>query len=234
VNGDSRVIALVPARSGSKGLRDKNLAQVGGRSLLARAIETALAVAEIDRCIVSTDGQEIAHEAARLGAEVHRRTPDLATDDSPVLDTIRAVIRWLGEEDGQLVLLQPTSPLRRAEDVRRCLKALSAGADSAATFVEASLHPHRAFRLDDGEPRPFIEGVVPWLPRQQLAPPAYELTGGVYTFWINRLRKNAESVLFGTVQAILVPRSTAVDVDDATDLEIARALARDEPVTAPF
>jgi CMP-N,N'-diacetyllegionaminic acid synthase len=233
VNGDSRVVALVPARSGSKGLPDKNLAPVAGRSLLARAIETAFAVAEIDRCVVSTDGEEIAEEAARVGAEVHRRAPELATDDSPVLDTVRTVIRWLGEEGGQLVLLQPTSPLRRPRDVRRCLEALSAGADSAATFTEASLHPHQAFRLDDGAPRPFLDGVVPWRPRQRLSPPAYQLTGGVYAFWTSRLGEDADSILFGRVTAILVPRWTAVDVDDATDLEIARALVRDEQVDEP-
>lgn len=229
MNGNSRVVALVPARSGSKGMANKNLAQLGRRSLLEWAIAAARSVPEIDRCVVSTDGEEIAQAASRAGAEVHRRPAELATDSSLVLDTVREVIRWLKEDGGQMVLLEPTSPLRRPEDVRRCLQALLAGADSAATFTEASLHPHRAFRIDGDEPRPFLEGVVPWHPRQSLSPPAYQLTGGAYAFWIDRLDGDARSVLFGTVRAVLVPKRTAVDVDDIIDLEVAHALLRHEP-----
>lgn len=234
MNGDSRVVALVPARAGSKGIVQKNLRRVGDRSLLQWAIATAAGVSEIDRCVVSTDGAEIAEQARLAGADVHPRPADLSSDRSPVLDTVRDVIRWLGEGYHQMVLLEPTSPFRRPEDVRRCLRALAEGADSAATFTEASLHPHRAFRLDGDTPRPFLDGAVPWRPRQSLTPPAYQLTGGAYAFRTDRLPEDAASVLFGNIAAVVVPRSTAIDIDDATDLELANALLRVEPGPAPL
>ncbi len=226
MNRGVRVAALIPARAGSKGIRDKNLAEVGGRSLLRWAVDLALAMPEIDRCIVSTDGREIASEAARLGAEVHPRPAELAGDDAMVMDTILEVRRWhkaVGQGCEQFVLLQPTSPFRAPESVRRCLAALSEGSDSAATFAPARLHPHRAFRLEGDEPRPYLEGAVPWLPRQELRPPAYELTGGVYALWVERLPANSPSLLFGRSTAVRT-EGPLIDIDDHHDLEMANAL----------
>jgi CMP-N,N'-diacetyllegionaminic acid synthase len=226
LNGGVRVAALIPARAGSKGIRNKNLAEVRGRSLLQWAIELAQSVPEIDRCIVSTDGRDIAAVATRLGAEVHDRPEELASDDAIMIDTIVEVRHWhrkVGAPCEQFVVLQPTSPFRETGLVQRCLAALTS-ADSVATFAPAALHPHRAFEIKNDHPSPYIEGVDPWLPRQRLIPTAYQLNGYVYAFWVERLSAESSSLLFGDARAICM-EGPVIDIDDEHDLAVAEALS---------
>lgn len=220
-------VALIPARSGSKGLPGKNLLRVGGRSLIARAVDVARGIHGVDQVIVSTDGADIAQEASRHGARVHQRPPELATDNAVVADTIRHVIAEFAQQGTPLtygLLLEPTSPLRVAADVQRCLDAVRGGADSAATFTEAALHPHRAFVIEHEMARPFIEEAVAWRPRQQLQPAAYQLSGSAYAFRCDRFPADGVAVLFGQIAAVVVPRERSVDIDDATDRLVVEAL----------
>jgi CMP-N,N'-diacetyllegionaminic acid synthase len=226
---DTRVVAVVPARGGSKSIPRKNLAPLGGRPLLAWAIEVARATPTVDRVLVSTDDREIGGVAAALGAEVYWRPAALATDDAVVIDALRHLVRQLraeGEEAGILVLLEPTCPLRSVEDVERCIEFVAGGRDSAATFRTAELHPHRAWRIVDGAPRPFIDGAVPWLPRQKL-PPAFQLNGAVYAVRMDRLMDESEiGLLVGRAAAVLMPSERSIDIDTAHDLLVAEALLR--------
>ena len=223
-----RVVALVPARGGSKGIPGKNLRTVAGRSLLAWTVDLALAMPELDRCLVSTDDDEIATEARAHGAEIHRRAPHLAGDDALVIDTVRAVVDMLSDEerDGILVLLEPTSPLRHARDVQGCLDGLIAGADSSLTLATAAVHPKRTFQLEGSHLRPWLDGVDPWAPRQALTPPAYQSTGAVYAFWTRHLPPTERGIVFGRVHPVLMPRDRAIDIDDPVDLELVEALLR--------
>lgn len=221
-----RTIAIVPARAGSKGLAGKNLLCVGGMSLVARAVTVARQVTSIDEVIVSTDGEDIAVEAKRCGASVHWRPPHLAADDSPVIDTVRHVrdeLRVAGHPARYGALLEPTTPLRSVADVERCVAAVHGGADSAATFTEAAVHPHRTFALEDGVVRPYIDGAVAWLPRQALRPRAYQLSGSAYAFDLERFPDSGLSFLFGRVAPVIIPRERSIDIDDEVDLRIVEA-----------
>ena len=231
-SGTETTIALIPARAGSKGLKGKNLRTVGGISLLARAIRVAQAVDGVSRIIVSTDGPDIAEEARRYGADVHVRPADLASDRAPVIATIRHVLTEHHEQGRSPhfgLLLEPTSPLRTPQDVQRCLDAVRNGADSAATFTEAAVHPHRTFVIDDGTARPFIEGAVAWLPRQALKPEAYQLSGSAYAFRCDRFPTEGLAVLFGRIAPVVVPRERSVDIDDESDLRAVEALLAVSP-----
>ncbi|MBI3506471.1 MAG: acylneuraminate cytidylyltransferase family protein [Proteobacteria bacterium] len=225
--GGKRVVALIPARAGSKSIPRKNLVLVGGRSLLARAIDQAKGCAEVDRIVVSTDGAEIAAAARAEGAEVLDRPAHLAGDTALVIDTIRDAqirLRAAGETAAYMCLLEPTTPLRRAQDIADCLRKLDGEElDSVATFREPDLNPHRAWRIADGRPQPFIEGAIPWLPRQKL-PPAYQLSGGVYAWRIDGLPADSPGLLFGRMGAIVVDRARSIDIDEPTDLLIVEAL----------
>lgn len=163
--GGKRVVALIPARAGSKSIPRKNLALVGGRSLLGRAIDQAKGCAQIDRIVVSTDGADIAAAAREAGAEVHERPAALAGDTALVIDTIRHTQDWLraqGETAEYMCLLEPTTPLRTSEDIAACVRKIDAETlDSVATFREVDLNPHRAWRIENGAPRPFIDGAIP-------------------------------------------------------------------------
>jgi CMP-N,N'-diacetyllegionaminic acid synthase len=134
------VVALIPARGGSKGIPRKNLAPLAGRPLLAWTIDAALGSRAVTRTVVSTEDDEIAAAARELGAEVLARPPELAADETPMQPVIVHALDEL-EAPEVLVLLQPTSPLRRAEHVDEAVDLLLAtGADSVVSVVEV---PHR-------------------------------------------------------------------------------------------
>jgi N-acylneuraminate cytidylyltransferase len=228
LNGE-RVIAVVPARGGSKSVPGKNIRALGGKPLLAWSIDVARQVSEIDRIIVSTDDEPIASVGRDFGAEVYARPAHLATDEALVIDALKDLLRTLrseGEKPDWVVLLEATCPLRSVEDVRDCLKLAASGDyDSVATFKDAELNPHRAWRIVAGVPEVFIEGAIPWLPRQKL-PKAYQLNGAVYVFRADFLAQEAKSLLVGKLGAVLMPRERSHDIDDSVDFTIVEALIK--------
>jgi CMP-N,N'-diacetyllegionaminic acid synthase len=224
-----RLIAVVPARGGSKSVPGKNIRSLGGKPLLAWSIDIAKQLSEIDRIIVSTDDDQIASVGRAFGAEVYARPAHLATDEALVIDALKDLLQTLrseGEKAEWVVLLEATCPLRSLDDVRDCLKlAASGNFDSVATFKDAELNPHRAWRLVEGMPEVFIEGAIPWLPRQKL-PKAYQLNGAVYVFRAELLAQEAKSLLVGKLGAVLMPRERSHDIDDLVDFTIVEALIR--------
>jgi len=219
-----RVIAVIPARGGSKGVPHKNIVPLGGKPLIVWSIETAQTVEVIDRAIVSTDDDEIAEVALEHGAEVYRRPARLATDSALVIDALRHLIDTLkaeGESGRILVLLEPTCPFRSNADVKACIEqVIRNGKDSVATFKEAELNPHRAWTIAEGSPKHFICGANPWLPRQQL-PEAYQLNGAVYCFRTDRLSPTHQGLVFGESGAVIMPEGRSVDIDEMTDFHFA-------------
>ena len=130
------VLGLIPARGGSKGITRKNLALVGGKPLLEWTVAAARESTELTRFVVSTDDDEI---AAAAGADVLRRPAELAQDDTPMIDVVRHAVEELAPD--VVVLLQPTSPLRRAEHIDAAVRLLlDSGADSVVSVVAV---PHR-------------------------------------------------------------------------------------------
>ena len=230
LNGQ-RVIAVVPARGGSKSIPGKNIKPLLGKPLLAWSIDVAHQVTEIDRVIVSTDDPTIASVGEAFGAEIYLRPAHLATDEALVIDALKDLLHRLeleGEKPEWVVLLEPTCPLRTGEDVRKCLELISQGSyDSVATFKDADLNPHRVWRLTDGVPEVFIPGAVPWLPRQKL-PKAYQLNGAVYIFRAGLLAEEAKSLLVGRLGAVLMPRERSQDIDDHLDFMIVETLMREK------
>ncbi len=226
---EKRIIAVIPARGGSKTVPGKNIKFLDGKPLIAWSIEVARSVVEIDRVIVSTDDTAIKSVALQYGAEVYARPEHLATDEALVIDALRELITRLrieGEQAEIMVLLEPTCPLRTAGDIRDCLELIvGEGTDSVATFKKADLNPNRAWKIIDGTPEVFIPGAVPWIPRQKL-PEAYQLNGAVYAFIINRLQPDSPSLLVGKLGAVIMPSERSVDIDDELDFEIVETIIR--------
>jgi CMP-N,N'-diacetyllegionaminic acid synthase len=227
LNG-KRVIAIIPARGGSKSVPRKNIRLLAGKPLIAWSIEIAKQVEEIDRVIVSTDDAEIADIGRQYTAEVYPRPATLATDQALVIDVLKDLVSTLQAERESaeiLLLLEPTCPFRNAEDVRGCLQLLVNGeCDSAATFTDAELHPHRAWKINGHTPEVFIPEAIPWLPRQQL-PQAYQLNGAVYAVRIAGLFASQRSLLFGRVGSLKMPRLRSIDINDPIDLAVAEHIA---------
>lgn len=226
---DHHIVALIPARGGSKSIPYKNLHPLGGKPLLAWPIEVGLATSAIDRVLVSTDDARIAETARSFGAEVVDRPAELATDTALVIDVIRQVAADVargGRAIDIMVLLEATSPFRSPEMVTRCLeRMIREGLDSIATFHAAAVNPERTWRIDDGKPRPFIDGAVPWKPRQMLTP-AFQLNGAVYAFRPDRLPDNGVSLLYGRMGAEVISADDVIDIDDERDFFIADAILR--------
>ena len=225
-----QVIAVIPARGGSKGIPHKNIARLGGKPLIVWSIETARALSLVDRVIVSTDDYEIAAVARHNGAEVYRRPTRLASDSALVIDALRDLIGTLkaeGEEGRVMVLLEPTCPFRSEDDVTACIAELvRGGRDSVATFKQADLNPHRAWTIAQGSPTSFIPEANPWLPRQQL-PDAYQLNGAVYCFRADQLPAEGQGLLFGEAGAVIMPAERSVDINTRSDLLFAELMLAD-------
>ena len=144
-----RVLGLIPARGGSKGVPRKNIKLLCGKPLLEYTAQAALASRLLSRVILSTEDEEIAEAGRRCGLEVpFLRPQELAADDTPMLPVIEHAVRWVeerGERFDAICLLQPTNPLRRAEEIDGCIELLiGTGADSVVTVlpVPAEYNPH--------------------------------------------------------------------------------------------
>lgn len=209
----------------------KNVRMFAGKPLLVHSIESALGCELITKTVVTTDSSEISRIATDNGAEVVDRPHELATDNALVIDAIRHAVLTV-EAQGQTVdfilLLEPTSPFRRKEDLEECVRLLLDGqADSVATFTDAHISPNRLWRVTEALVEPFIEGAVPWLPRQQ-QPRAYELTGQIYGLSRKILfdNPNTISLLLGRARAVITPAHTALDIDTEFDFIKAEMIMR--------
>lgn len=227
--GNERVVAAIPARGGSKGVPRKNVRELGNKPLLAWSIDVAKETACIDRVVVTTDDDEIATVARDYAAEVVMRPEQLATDDALVIDAIRHLVTTLrddGEQARYLTMLEPTCPFREPEDIQASVELLATeDFDSVATFTEAELNPHRAWRIADTQPEPMVKDADPWQPRQKL-PDAYELNGGAYTFEMDALPETGPAMIFGNCGAVTMPSERSIDIDTPLDLEFARLVAK--------
>jgi CMP-N,N'-diacetyllegionaminic acid synthase len=224
IGGDS-VLALIPARGGSKGLARKNLRLLGGRPLIAWTIKAARASRCIDRVVLSTEDEEIAEVARAAGCDVPFRRPlALACDEAPVMAVIAHALDALAERYDWLVLLQPTSPLRLPEDIDGSLAlCIEREVPCCVSVCEAPKSPYWMFTTTpDGRMQPVLPPAATGQRRQDL-PAAWALNGAVYaarTSWLVR----QVSFLTPETLAYPMPKVRSVDIDDECDLAIAEAL----------
>jgi len=220
--GSRSVLALIPARGGSRGLPGKNILPVAGRPLLAFSVDAARGSRFVDRVVLSSDDEAIIAAARGCGCEVpFRRPAALATDDATTIDVVLHALDQLPGYD-VLVLLQPTSPLRNAADVdAACERFAASGAPACVSVSPVEQSPYWMFRLDDhGALRPVIESGHRFTRRQDL-PQAYALNGAIYIADVSWLRKTRTFVSPETV-AYVMPESRAIDIDTAEDFEAFR------------
>lgn len=218
------VLAVIPARGGSKGIPKKNIAPLAGRPLIAYTIEAARAARRIDRCVVSTDDAEIAAVAQQLGAEVIERPAELASDDArteaALLHAVDAVKAADGFDADIVVTLEPTSPLRTAALIDCCVESvLESDADSALTVIETR---ECLGTMRDG----YFEYLVKNQPRRrQDREPLYKESSTVYVTKTETLRRLG-SVCGERPLAIIVDPEEAIDINAPFDLVVAEAAIR--------
>jgi N-acylneuraminate cytidylyltransferase len=215
------VVALIPARGGSKRLPGKNVRLFGGRPLIAYSIALARSVSGIDRCVVSTDDKEIAEVARRWGAEVIDRPAELATDTATTASAARHAVERIvagGAVPSALVTLQPTNPLRTVEMVEEGLALFLArrpdSVVSVAPVTSKTGSVRNGFYLPD---------YIPGTRSQDLQERVHE-TGQLYVSDAALVLERGE--LFGTRMLALQadPRFASADIDTSEDFELAESL----------
>ncbi|MGE0451328.1 MAG: acylneuraminate cytidylyltransferase family protein [Vicinamibacterales bacterium] len=228
-----RVLGIVPARGGSKGVPGKNIRPLGGKPLLHYTADAARASIRLSHTILSTDDERIASVGRACGLAVpFLRPADLAADTTPMLPVVRHALEWFesrGDRFDAVCLLQPTSPFRRAADIDRCIERLEeTGADSVVTVlpVPPEHNPHWVyFESDNGTLRLSTGEAVP-IPRRQDLPPAFHREGSVY---VSRRASVLErnSLYGGRTVGYLIDPAHSVNIDDEQDWQTAERLLRE-------
>ncbi|MFA5276262.1 MAG: acylneuraminate cytidylyltransferase family protein [Candidatus Omnitrophota bacterium] len=223
---NKRILALIPARGGSKGLPRKNIRLLMGKPLLAWTIKQAKSSKYLDGLIVSTDDLRIANIAKRYGAKVpFSRPKNLATDKAIMMDVVLHAIKWMEANDDLydlIMLLQPTSALRRSGDIDRAIKLLfTKKAQAVVSVCQETHHPYGANILPKtGWLGAFIRPEVVNKNRQEL-PVFYRINGAIYLAYRTYLKQNRQ-FLGKKTYAYIMPVERSVDIDTALDLEFAK------------
>lgn len=226
-----KILAAIPARGGSKRLPGKNIRPLCGQPLIVHTIAAALeAGGALHRVVVSTDDPEIADISRAAGAEVpFLRPTDLAGDATSSLAVVQHAARFIEKTDGihldWILLLQPTSPLRTAADIRASIElARDKDCTAVVSVSEANhAHPYLMKRIEGGLLLPFRDGQPVVHRSQDLEPTAYLLNGAIYLTRRDVLLQN-DSLYGDAVVPYIMPRERSVDVDTEEDLLLAEIL----------
>ncbi|MCX6360316.1 MAG: acylneuraminate cytidylyltransferase family protein [Armatimonadetes bacterium] len=227
-----RVLGIVTARGGSKGIPHKNIAPVAGRPLLAYTAQAALASSALSRTVLSTDDEAIAEVGRACGLDVpFMRPPELARDDTPTIPVLQDAVRRLearGDRYDAILTLQPTNPLRLPSDIDGAADLLErAGADSVISFVDTGeRHPARMKFIDsDGRvvDPPFAEAFEGQ--RRQDLPKLYLRDGSIYLTRRDVLMERG-SLKGDDCRAWLMPEDRSCNVDTPFDLFLVEQLLR--------
>lgn len=235
---NKKVLAIIPARGGSKGIPNKNIANLAGKPLIAHTIDVAQKSKLITRLIVSTDSKKIAKVARQYGADVpFLRPKNLAKDKSPMAPVVQHAINFLEKKNKEkfdyIVLLQPTSPLKISKDIDSVIKMLiKTNADNAYSITELTqntFHPLRVKKILKGNRVvPFCsESEIEGVQRQGL-PVVYRRNGAIFAFTRNLIM--GENSIFGTsksdTRAYIMPLERSIDIDSKYDLILAEHILK--------
>ena len=222
------IVAIIPARGGSKGIPRKNIKQLFGKPLIVWTIEHAKKSRYIGRITVSTEDKEIAEISKKYGAEVIERPEELAKDETPTIDVIFHVLQVVKAENfepGAVVLLQPTSPLRNAQDIDNAVELfLKNDCESVVSVCEVEHSLYWSFEIENRYLKPIFGGKYLNMRRQDL-PKVYTPNGAIYVSTPEILRKYKSFYCSKTIPYIMPPERS-VDIDNEIDFMLAELLMR--------
>jgi len=226
---ENKVLAIIPARGGSKGIPKKNIINVGGKPLIYYSINVAKKSKFIGRVIVSTDSKEIAEMAEKNGARVpFIRPSELARDDTPTYPVIKHVLEWLNEKENYrpelIVILEPTFPLRTVKEVDEAIKAISSDkeADSLRGVCEPFQNPFKMWLLNGKYLEPLIktEKETHGMPRQKLKKVFWQ-NGFIYISRYKTIMEKGD-IAGEKILPFILGKNKYIDLDTKEDLELLR------------
>lgn len=226
-----KVVCVIPARGGSKGVPRKNIKILGSKPLIAYTIEQAVQSKYIDRIVVSTEDREIADISKQYGAEVPFMRPVvLAGDQVATIDVLLHAINWLEEDKYAfdiIVLLHTTTPLRVVKDIDSCIEMLlGTKADNIFSVTEAHRNPY--FNMieinQNGKVQLSKKGTFT---SRQSAPKVYDMNSSIYVWWKDLLKKDTKIFLENS-QVYVMPKIRSIDIDDDIDFRIAEVVMAEQ------
>jgi CMP-N,N'-diacetyllegionaminic acid synthase len=221
--GKHKILAVIPARGGSKGVPRKNIRALNGKPLIAWTIEQAEQSRYIDRVIVSSEDEEICQVAKQSGAEIpFVRPAELASDTASGVDVLCHAVENAGADCDYVVLLQPTSPLRESTDIDAAIEyCVEQAVTSVVSLAEATKSPYWMYHMKEGgELTPFVDNAAS--NRQEL-PQSYALNGAVYVLEVARLLASRK-ILDEQTLGYVMPAERSYDIDTETDFLICEFL----------
>ncbi len=222
------ILSIIPARSGSKGLKNKNILKLNSKPLIAWSIEASLKSNYITKTIVSSDSEEILDIANKFGAEILLRDKTLSSDTSSsenvIIDVIEKIYQQQNITFDYIILLQPTSPLRTNIDIDSAFDIMfKNNSDSVISLVEIDNKILKAFKIKEGYITPISDNKKhPFIPRQQL-PTTYMPNGAIYIIKTSSFIENKELITNKTIPYIM-PQERSIDIDNQEDLEFCENL----------
>ena len=219
-----KALAIIPARCGSKGFPNKNIAQIDGKTLIEYAVEVGLECSLIDHVYISTDCENYESIAKKAGAvSLGLRSSELASDSAKSIDVVIDLINKLEESYDYIVLLQPTSPVRTPSDIQHMIELIEdKGVDASVSVCEfEEPHPYKLKTIDkDGFIKSFIDGTNSEVPRQSL-PKVYALNGSIY---VTKVKTVLEEKTFLPSNTVAYVMDSNINVDSKEDFIFLEAM----------
>ena len=224
-----KILAIIPARGGSKGVPGKNLKLLAGMPLIDHTLSFAVQSNVFDRIVLTSDDEKICERAQEYGVQIITRPEALARDNSLVVDAMVHVLDQLAKESYEpefIFLLEPTAPVRDRGDLIEAVSALEDGYDSVASFCETNPPASRIWLRDKDRIEPLMSGADPFLPRQQQTP-GYRLTGQYYGFRKHLFSGTVSQLpLTGRIYPLITDAESVVDIDREIDFFIAEQVLK--------
>ncbi|MFL0269662.1 cytidylyltransferase domain-containing protein [Candidatus Clostridium radicumherbarum] len=229
--GNKKVLAIIPARGGSKGIPGKNIKDLNGKPLIAYSIEETLKSKYTDKLIVTTDDKEIAEVSKRFGAEIpFLRPEELSCDDTPGIQPILHAVNWLHEKKfnyDYIMCLQCTSPFRKVNQIDGAIEKLfNEEADSIVSVCESESNPYWMKKIENGFLKDFI-GNNTFYARRQDIPKVYSLNGALYLAKTEILQRYNNWYTENTIPYIM-DKLSSLDIDDIMDFRFAELLMKEK------
>jgi N-acylneuraminate cytidylyltransferase len=223
----SSVLAIIPARGGSKGIPKKNIRLLAGKPLIEYTIDAAKKSRFLNRIVVSTDDIEIGTLSKKNGVDVIIRPDSIARDESSVIETIEHVMSYLQNNEefapDIIVLLQPTSPLRNTEDIDGAIQQFLTGKfDSLISVCETGHSPYWCFTISDTKLKPLFNKKMSYTRRQDL-PHTYRPNGAIYVTTPGSLKKFS-GFMTNKTSPYIMPIDRSIDIDNPMDFFLAEFL----------
>jgi len=219
-----KTLAIIPARGGSKGVLNKNRKIISGKPLIEYTLEAAAGSKRLTHVIVSSDEQAILDIASAFHFSTHQRRADLASDSSPVIDTVLEILSTVNEEPDAVMILQPTSPLRTSEDIDEAIELLEndSSVNSVISVVPMDdTHPARMYKLIGGVMHSFLPEFEQ--ARRQDIPVAYYRNGAIYLTRTASI-KGHKSLMNKPIKPYVMNTEWLLNIDSQRDVFIAEAL----------